>query len=408
MNALIVPIAFATCCIVTFTYHKVKKVWQDSYDIKNITEVNCPLIYSKEEPGVAISKMCKDNELKQPFEFGKVPPKWMIHDSNSWKPWITEFNRDHLVAAFFGIVSNSDLDLAIRNLPSNQTDNIFFAEAIFGSGVAMKNMSMILKDRLQIASTLCAASYEGYKKASIDVQNMFGRCAFAISSKSHHDAAVIGYKIAPPIMLAEHGPPWKNEPGFQPVDLEVSIIFRGSASLADWVTNFAFWLADTNEQAGLPSIKTHFGFLDRHKRMWPLIVQNIRNITEVCKEKGFDLNKVRFALGGHSQGGALATLMALALSNYFPDSTVNLYTFSSPAIFESDPLTSTCIRHMRFAVDNDLVPMQWLGRQHAGSRQIIVDGKLAKFSRLGAHSLKKYKKVIDAISARDLTFIKEN
>ena len=130
--------------------------------------------------------------------------------------------------------------------------------------------------------------------------------------------------------------------------------------------------------------------------MWLLVRKDIESVAFEL-QKINSISRIRFAVAGHSQGGALATLTALALAKAFPTSPINLFTFSSPAIFEHDPLVNTFIRHFRFAVDNDLVPKKWFGRQHAGSRQITVIGKRAGFNCLEAHSLKKYKKVIDGM-----------
>lgn len=386
-------------CLLTFSvcFHvlrrKWRQMWEDTYTTRSIgQEANFPLLYS---PDGTVKWFCETYKLDKVVQVHGAPPQWMIHNSVSW---IKRLDFDHFRSAFSGIVHNKELFAAI-----DQADNHPFfqtqAEAICGNGKIMKNKQAVVKESLSMSSTLCLESYN-YEKSSDDTKIIFGRCASMLSSSSHKNAAVIGYKIAPPTMLPVGPaltPPWQgNDDG--PVDLEVSIIFRGSESAADWITNVAFSLSDTANEPSLPSLRTHSGFLNRHKRMWPCILEDIRRIENNLKQlPGFHLNRIRFALGGHSQGGALSTLTALALSKEFPLSPIRLFTYSSPAIFEFDPLTNTCIRHIRFAVDNDFIAMQLLGRQHGGSRCITINGKNVGLNPVGAHYMDKYKVFIEQI-----------
>lgn len=392
--------------IYVVSQRKWQEMWQESYTTTSIGQDNCPKLYlglGKESPRQKLKNFCKDHELKINVSPNGAPPQWMIHKSASWKK---RSDFDHFRSAFSGIVDNDELFTTI-NVTLND-DLRIQAEVICGNGEIMKRKEAVVVESLSISSTLCLASYD-YAKSSSDTKLKFGRCASMLSSNTHAKAAIIGYKIAPPTMFPADGPPWPDgvdEVGSNcPVDLEVTIMFRGSESAADWITNFAFRLSDTKEEASLPRLRTHSGFLNRHKRMWPCILDDIRRIQKNIQGLGHKLNRIRFALGGHSQGGALSTLTALALSKEFPESPIRLFTFSTPAIFEQDPLTNTCIRHIRFAVDNDFVPMRWLGRQHGGSRCITINGKRAGLNPVRAHYMEKYKTFIDQICNGDFTSI---
>ena len=117
---------------------------------------------------------------------------------------------------------------------------------------------------------------------------------------------------------------------------------------------------------------------------------------------------MRFALCGHSQGGGLATLMAMSLSELYPRSPINLYTFSSPPVISSktplDPLEKTQIRHYRFGVDNDMVcnPPSWLQKRHVGSYRILMDGRKAEMTFIEAHSGVKYDRCFEKKRFKEL------
>jgi hypothetical protein len=366
----------------------------------SIGSTQFPLLYIGNDRSISfeqgLQNFCNDNELRQPSTIVTPLPKWAIHNPVSWAGLSQSGKGDysHLVAAQTGTVSNRDIDRASSSK---------YTEAILWNGAAMKSTQGGQKDRLQLASLLCANSRAGYNAASEDLKEKFGRNAFVVTSDLHKDAAIVGYKIAPPLMAAQDGPPWADDR--QLVDLEVLIVFRGSSTIFDWVVNLAVALKDTAGKANPLSIKVHGGFLSRYQRIWPLIHADLVRVAAEFAKQGIQLNTIRFAVAGHSQGGALATLMALSLANAYPASPINLFTFSSPAIFDCDPLQDTCIRHARFAVDTDLVPMRWLGRHHAGHRHITINGEAAGLSAFPAHKQSEFASVIAAMGNGDYSMV---
>eukprot|EP00927_Polykrikos_kofoidii_P055697 TRINITY_DN49910_c0_g1_i1.p1 TRINITY_DN49910_c0_g1~~TRINITY_DN49910_c0_g1_i1.p1 ORF type:complete len:352 (-),score=52.36 TRINITY_DN49910_c0_g1_i1:89-1093(-) len=125
------------------------------------------------------------------------------------------------------------------------------------------------------------------------------------------------------------GDPAKNVPGYVAMFAEKKcvIAFRGSVSLANWISDFTFltktWPLSENGAAWCPGCRAHLGFAIawdavRDDAMSFIVELGCRNVTVV----------------GHSLGGAVATLAAVDIRATGPRNLVvsNIYTFGCPRV----------------------------------------------------------------------------
>jgi len=242
------------------------------------------------------------------------------------------------------------------------------------------------------------------------IRGEIGKFGCIIESPWHHDAAAIGYKLLPRRMARGTTPNTNSDEIV--VDMDVTIVFQGSRSplgvpfvdwrpddvAADWfVTNLhilktttksAPWSPDSAilstvydslhslyrklfrevpDNTPLPEgLRVHTGYYRRFKRIWPLIVEHIETTRAAVEQQNSNHRvNVQVSVAGHSQGGALATLTAMAVDEYkrkntwHPGSGTDLFVFSSPPLFGKSTsglipnFDDTTIRCLRFSVDTD-------------------------------------------------------
>ena len=206
----------------------------------------------------------------------------------------------------------------------------------------LDDLTSFMLESLKLAARAANISYNGYDYKSLNREDkaLLGRFAVEIASETHPNAAIIGYKLLLPTYLVndDHPPLKENDCSdavhLSDVDVEIFVIIRGSylfdevqlrlskeasmkAACHDWIgSNFRFLFSTPIDEDILPDhiARVHTGFLFRHRRLFPVIHRHIKETLDKLKSYNLNIKTVRFALCGHSQGAALATLTAIALN----------------------------------------------------------------------------------------------
>eukprot|EP00697_Spironema_sp_BW2_P004367 gnl/Spiro4/15939_TR8567_c0_g1_i1.p1 gnl/Spiro4/15939_TR8567_c0_g1~~gnl/Spiro4/15939_TR8567_c0_g1_i1.p1 ORF type:complete len:413 (-),score=89.30 gnl/Spiro4/15939_TR8567_c0_g1_i1:2-1201(-) len=124
---------------------------------------------------------------------------------------------------------------------------------------------------------------------------------------------------------------------------QLEIAFRGTRSLADWITNIGAVPKDLPWMDGCVSklplsqstgpCKAHWGFLSAYETVSAKIASQI---AEISKKK----KSLHVRIGGHSLGGALATVCAThvlsLLSDGMQQNAIHLETLGSPRVLYDD------------------------------------------------------------------------
>ncbi len=147
---------------------------------------------------------------------------------------------------------------------------------------------------------------------------------------------------------------------------ELLVIFRGTSNLADWLTNLNFDKVNRGHNM-------HEGFHDAYTSVQSEIFH------EVNRNKGKNIY-----IGGHSLGGALATLCAVDLHLYLERYVTACYTFGAPRSFSVDSASDINkkmgSRIHNIVNNNDIVthlPTESLDFSHVGERAYFEeDGTL--------------------------------
>jgi len=411
-----------------------------------------------------------------PSSAKSMAANWAKHSDESFRA-VRRLHEQHFHMAIKGSVTNANVFAALRRRPVTEQDRVRFALAD-GSSIrrlAAKNWSSIpqntwdvLRTNLNESCNAAFLSYGGLVKVAAGATHLFRRFLFVLFGSSlHPDAGSIAYQLDWPKRFANDPPcceylqksidglaeggGWWTTMQFQPhcipqeIDewsLRVHISFRGSkfelsnAALHDWAANFDLFdlhEADSYDETFLPhhTPPVHSGYLRRFRAFFPTLLTHVQQTTQrvqaILSTNAQQHRRMKnatvqlmFEVAGHSQGGALAMLTALAFSRAYPTSSIKLFTFSMPAIFPIhavDPLDDTCIRHLRYAVNKDLVVassygvwswLEWaIRRRHVGRTHLTVDADHAPGMRwwdvLGWHTGSIYLGVLRRLSTEDLS-----
>jgi len=136
---------------------------------------------------------------------------------------------------------------------------------------------------------------------------------------------------------------------------EVYFVFQGSESRSDWLNNFKIIRKEFH------GIKAHKGFAEAAQSVLADVVSII------AANQGKDI-----VITGHSLGGAIAALIAVALR----PQQVELITFGQPRVASSRQLRLALYgEYIRVVNGSDVVPRKpWLGYSHAGTCAYITNG----------------------------------
>jgi len=127
---------------------------------------------------------------------------------------------------------------------------------------------------------------------------------------------------------------------------ELTFVFRGTDSISDVCIDLKF-IKERFHETHAKNIKVHRGFLAQFDDIKFKVMTKINTF-----------EPVRITFTGHSLGGALATLFAVACKNYYPSMFVSCVTFGSPRVGNSSfarHFNSIIDESMRFVLGNDIV-----------------------------------------------------
>jgi len=141
------------------------------------------------------------------------------------------------------------------------------------------------------------------------------------------------------------------------------VYFRGSEDVEDWLTNVD---ADPDENG------VHSGFMALYASLLPAMVEAMSPFVETVIE-----------FGGHSLGGALATIAAASTPG------AESITFAAPRVFSASRAETLPWAGMRVANERDIVPhlpgrLSWCSYEH---RALAYRFKGDSFDFLKAHSI---------------------
>lgn len=185
---------------------------------------------------------------------------------------------------------------------------------------------------------------------------------------------------------------------------EVMISYRGTATIADWMTDGDF--APTSADYFGLSGKVHEGFLRSFKSSWENrkdlygIKQIILDYATQTDQKPENL---KYMVTGHSLGGALASLAAIKLINdeeiKAKTDLVKVITFASPRVLSKTASLEyeekvKLDNHMGYMIKKDIIPTFFKGiYRHIRSKKPIT-GEKSWFSLGGNHSMDSYKELL--------------
>lgn len=163
---------------------------------------------------------------------------------------------------------------------------------------------------------------------------------------------------------------------------QLTIIFRGTDSFIDVMTDLRFWKKTIPYGNYQSKIRVHSGFINAYKS------EDVRS--EIHTFMTEEIEKVRIT--GHSYGAALACLCAIDLQYNFPEKDYEVALFGCPrlgnAAFQRS-YNKRLFKTVRVENGNDLIskiPFAWMGFRHVGTRFHV--GALRLF---GAASFKQHK-----------------
>lgn len=144
----------------------------------------------------------------------------------------------------------------------------------------------------------------------------------------------------------------------------LTIAFRGTDSLKNWITDFAFWKKSIPYDNVSSKIRVHAGFLEAYKS--PGVREQIlRSITP-------DIHYVKVT--GHSMGAALSVLCAVDIEYNYPGKDIEVILFGCPRVGNNAFKLSYNKRvHKTIRVENgnDIVtkvPLAVMGFRHVGAK----------------------------------------
>ncbi|KAF9034808.1 Alpha/Beta hydrolase protein [Panaeolus papilionaceus] len=115
---------------------------------------------------------------------------------------------------------------------------------------------------------------------------------------------------------------------------EIVISFRGSTSVADFITdaNILFSQFVSPGVSAPTGVRVHRGFLKAWNSVAPFVIKTVQ--AQLKGKKGYSI-----VTTGHSLGGALSSISAMALRENFANVPVRMYTYGQPRTGNQDYAT---------------------------------------------------------------------
>lgn len=175
-------------------------------------------------------------------------------------------------------------------------------------------------------------------------------------------------------------------------DNEITIVYRGSRNLFDYITDIRIPLICAPEL--LPEGgKIHSGFYSLFKDSWESVYKILKGY---ANDQQLEIKDFKINLTGHSMGGAIATIAALFLSVREGAEDLHVATFASPRVFDSaaaevyeERLEKKTIRVVNQSDFIPSLPLGSMGYKHVGEQL-----RISSSSSLYAHPLDVYRNLI--------------
>jgi triacylglycerol lipase len=166
----------------------------------------------------------------------------------------------------------------------------------------------------------------------------------------------------------------------------IKIIFRGTDSLKDAITDIRFWRKTIPYGNYYSKIKVHHGYINAYK------CEDVRS--EIHSFITKDIQKIKIT--GHSYGAALACLCAIDLQYNFPEKDYEVVLFGCPrlgnAAFKKS-YNKRIFKTVRVENGNDVIskiPFAWMGFRHIGTRLHVGSPRILFFYSINQHKAQAY------------------
>ncbi|WP_265036441.1 host RNA manipulator TomO [Wolbachia endosymbiont (group A) of Anomoia purmunda] len=201
-----------------------------------------------------------------------------------------------------------------------------------------------------------------------------------------------GYKIIQFYNMRDNEQPYRHAGYVFIKDKEITIVYRGSRNLFDYITDIRIPLICAPEL--LPEGgKIHSGFYSLFKDSWGSVYEILKGH---ANDKKLEIKDFKFNLTGHSMGGAIANIAALHLSVEEGAEDLHVATLASPRVFDpyaakvyEERLRKNTIRVVNLSDFIPSLPSGSMGYKHVGEQLRISSSSL-----LYAHSLDMYRNLI--------------
>lgn len=144
----------------------------------------------------------------------------------------------------------------------------------------------------------------------------------------------------------------------------IIVAFRGSNNMANWISNFDYFM---EPYKGSDTMKVHTGFFADYDLVSPLVINAVRTLTQAHPS-------ATILYTGHSLGAALVTFAAVdVMEQLDPTNPVMFYSYGSPRTGNqafTDHVMTLYPDYFRVVHYTDIVPhlpMTEFGFNHAGN-----------------------------------------
>jgi triacylglycerol lipase len=178
------------------------------------------------------------------------------------------------------------------------------------------------------------------------------------------------------------------------------VVYQGSWSIYDWISNIAFNLSQVKPYASMDEsskVKVHYGFLSQYKAIRGQIRTELYKLSSIMGKP----DHIYFT--GHSLGGALASLHALdfQFKGFTTSENISVATFGCPMIGNAEFVESFNKRiplNYRYVNGDDYItklPPKIFGYKHTGTKTQIGKSHFPWISFVDHHP-EKYVKSLES------------
>jgi hypothetical protein len=186
--------------------------------------------------------------------------------------------------------------------------------------------SLLFAASLLVSSSLAQESNDYYSDAQARISLQLSQdayCGKAAYLSQHYSGVVSGFVATKVISNVVNDV--EGFVGYLPSDKSIFVVFRGSESVRNWITNLS---ADKTNYTTFPACtgcQVHSGFYSATKSVYPDVLKEVQRLRALYPTYAVKTT-------GHSLGGALAQLTAMELLN--SGYSVSMINFGQPRVGE--------------------------------------------------------------------------